>query len=139
VFQRGVVSDLSAQRGVVFRFESSSILYSSIIRSRRGCRVEWEVLEHRKIWAGLTRRMGRMRWRRSCICDGMWADGGSVRWMATRELGCDYFHGGEAWIAFGAQRIWARHPRCIGRTIWQGGPARRQRWDSCCWIAARRG
>jgi hypothetical protein len=56
-------------------------------RSRRVWRVEWEVLEHRKIWVGLTRRMGRMRWRGSCTRDGMWADGGSVRWMATRELG----------------------------------------------------
>jgi hypothetical protein len=34
--------------------------------------------------------------------------------MAMRELGCDSFHGGEAWIAFGVQRIWAGHPRCMG-------------------------
>jgi hypothetical protein len=66
-----------------------------------------------------------------------------VCWMATRELGCDSFHGGEAWIAFGARRIWAGHPRCMGRTIGRGGPARRRRWDSyvldCgeAWITAR--
>jgi hypothetical protein len=66
-----------------------------------------------------------------------------MRWMATRGLGCDSFHGGEAWIASGARRIWAGHPRCMGRTIRQGGPARRRRWDSCvldcseAWIAAR--
>ena len=39
-------------------------------------------------------------------CDGMRADGGPVRWMAMRGLGCDSFHGGEAWIVFGARRIW---------------------------------
>jgi hypothetical protein len=66
-------------------------------------------------------------------------------WMATRGLGCDSFHGGETWIAFGAWRIWAGHPRCMGRTIGRGGPTRggRQRWDFCvldcyeAWIAAR--
>jgi hypothetical protein len=42
--------------------EVSSILYSIIGRSRRGWCVEREVLEHRKIRAGLARRMGRMRW-----------------------------------------------------------------------------
>jgi hypothetical protein len=81
----------------------------------------------------------------SCACDGMRANGGPVRWMATRGLGCNSFHGGEAWIAFGARRIWAGHPRCMGRMIGRGGPARagRRRWDSyvldCCeaWIAAR--
>jgi hypothetical protein len=26
-----------------------------------------------------------------------------VRWMATSGLGCDSFHGGEVWIAFGAR------------------------------------
>jgi hypothetical protein len=76
-------------------------------------------------------------------CDGMRADGGLVRWMAMRGLGCDSFHGGEAGVAFGARRIWAGHPRCMGRTIGRGGPARRRRWDSCvldcceAWIAAR--
>jgi hypothetical protein len=64
-------------------------------------------------------------------------------WMATRKLGCDSFHGGDAWIVFGAQRIWAGHPQCMGRTIGRGGTTRRRRWDSyvlnCCeaWIAAR--
>jgi hypothetical protein len=42
----------------------------------------------------------------SCTCDGMRADGGRVRWTTTRGLGCDSFHGGEAWIVFGARRIW---------------------------------
>jgi hypothetical protein len=86
----------------------SSISYSSIARSGQGWRVEWEVLEHQKIQAG---------W--SYTCDGMRADGGPVRWMAMRGLGCDSFHGGEAWIAFGARGIWAGHPRCMERTIGQ--------------------
>jgi hypothetical protein len=66
-----------------------------------------------------------------------------VHWMATRELGCDSFQGGETWIAFGAHRIWAGHPWFMGRTIGMGGPARCRRWDSCmldcceAWIAAR--
>jgi hypothetical protein len=59
----------------------------------------------------------------SCICDGMRADG-PVHWIATRGLGCDSFHGDEAWIAFGVQRIWAGHPRCMRRTIGRGGRAR---------------
>jgi hypothetical protein len=130
-------SDLSAQRGVFHL-----------------------ILKHHKIWAGLARRMGStrasqdpgvagaykgknemVRW--SCTCDGMRADGGPVRWMATRGLGCDSFHSSEAWIAFGTWRIWAGHPWCMGRTIGRGGPTRRRRWDSyrldCCeaWIAAR--
>jgi hypothetical protein len=60
-----------------------------------------------------------------------------MRWMATRGLGCDSFHGGEAW------RVWAGHPRCMGRMIGRGDPVRRRRWDSfvldCseAWIAAR--
>jgi hypothetical protein len=81
----------------------------------------------------------------SCTCNGMRADGGPVHWIATRGLGCDSFHGDEAWIAFGVRRIWAGHPRCMGRTIGQGGPTRagRRRWDSCAldccevWIAVR--
>jgi hypothetical protein len=66
-----------------------------------------------------------------------------VRWMATRGLDCDSFHGDEAWIAFGARRILAGHLRCMGRTIGRGGPASRRRWDSCvldcceAWIATR--
>jgi hypothetical protein len=60
-----------------------------------------------------------------------------MRWMATRGLGCDSFHGGEAW------RVWAGHPRCMGRMIGRGDPVRRRRWDSfvldCseAWIAVR--
>jgi hypothetical protein len=79
----------------------------------------------------------------SCTCDGMRADGGLVRWMATRGWGCDSFHGGKAWIAFEARRIWTGHPRCMGRTIGRGGPMRRRRRDSCvldcseAWIATR--
>jgi hypothetical protein len=74
-------------------------------------------------------------------CDGLWVDGGPVRWMATRELGCDSFHGGESWIAFGARRIWAGHPLCMGRTIGLAGVVLRVVGDgipACC-IAARRG
>jgi hypothetical protein len=81
---------------------------------------------------------------RSCTCDGMRVDGGPVRWLATRGLGCDSFYGSEAWIAFEARRIWAGHPRCMGRMIGRwGGPARRRQWDSCVldccetWIVAR--
>jgi hypothetical protein len=53
----------------------------------------------------------------SCTCDGMRADGGPVRWMAMRGLGCDSFHSGEAWIAFGARRIWTGHPRYMGKRL----------------------
>jgi hypothetical protein len=67
----------------------------------------------------------------SCTCDGMQADGGPVRWMATRGLCCDSFHGGEAWIVFGARKIWVGHPWCMGIMIRRGGPARRRLWDSC--------
>jgi hypothetical protein len=74
---------------------------------------------------------------RSCTCDGMRVDGGPMRWMVKRGLGCNSFCGSEPWIAFGARRIWAGHLRCMGRTI--------GRWvvlrvvDNripACWIAA---
>jgi hypothetical protein len=83
--------------------EVSSILYSIIARFERGWCVEWEVLEYRKIRAGLARRMGRMRWRggptlaMGCgpmvvLCAG-WRQGDwvAIHYMAARRglrLGC---------------------------------------------------
>jgi hypothetical protein len=36
-------------------------------------------------------------------------------------------------------RIWAGHPRCMGRTIGRGGLARRRDGIPACWIVARCG
>jgi hypothetical protein len=74
----------------------------------------------------------------SCTCDGMRADGGPVRWMATRGLDCDSFYGSEAWIAFRARRIWAGHPRCMGRKRWVVLRVVGTKIPAC-WIAVRRG
>jgi hypothetical protein len=72
----------------------------------------------------------------------MWVDGGPVRWMATRELGCDSFHGGEAWIAFGREDMGGASA-VHGKNDWAGWSCTSSRWDSCVldccevWIAAR--
>jgi hypothetical protein len=43
----------------------------------------------------------------SCALDG------------DKGLGCDSYHGGEAWIAFGVRRIWAGHA-VHGKNDWVG-------------------
>jgi hypothetical protein len=103
----------------------SSILYSSIARFGRGWRVEWEVLEHRKIWAGLTRRMGRMRWRGgpahamdagrwwSCALDSdegiglrflPWRRGVDCVWGAEDMGGASAVHGKNDWAMWSCAR-----------------------------------